>query len=266
MKEHLSFEESISYSISYHQLLAPQERVLVALSGGADSVALLRVLLALGYVCEAAHCNFHLRAADSDLDAAFVSQLCATLNVKLHNADFDTKKYAADNHVSIEMAARDLRYAFFNEICAQQNIQKIAVGHHEEDCVETVLLNLTRGTGIRGLTGIHFVNGNIIRPMLGVDRTEIEDYLSSLGQDYVTDKTNMIDDVARNQIRLNVIPCLKRINPSVSQAIYSASRRLNAVCSIYESAISEAKARVMCNNVISLKKIMFGALSGDDFI
>ena len=210
------FKRKILRFVREKDLFAGGDTVVVALSGGADSVALLRVLVESGVRCVAAHCNFHLRGTESDRDEAFVRTLCARLEVPLHVADFDTKAYAAAHHVSVEMAARELRYAWFEQIRMQEQAQAIAVAHHRDDSVETFLLNLVRGTGIQGLKGIAAKNGKVVRPLLEVSREEILCYLKQLGQDYVTDSTNAKDVFMRNKIRLDVLPLLKEINPSVS--------------------------------------------------
>ena len=148
--------------------------VLVAISGGADSVALLHVLVRSGYECVAAHCNFHLRGEESDSDEAFVRSFCGTLGVPLHVAQFDTKAYASQKHISIEMAARDLRYDWFFSLLDELKIPVVAVAHHADDAAETFFLNLTRGTGVRGLAGMKSVQGRVVRPLLSVSRHEIE--------------------------------------------------------------------------------------------
>ena len=219
--------------------------MLVALSGGADSVALLRVLLQLGYACEAAHCNFHLRGEESVRDERFVRDLTERLGVPLHVTHFDTQAYAASKGISIEMAARELRYAWFAERLRACGAKVVAVAHHRDDSVETFLLNLVRGTGIDGLQGIRPVNGEVVRPLLCVSRVEILEYLASLGQDYVTDSTNLQDEFMRNKLRLHVIPLLETLNPSVSETIAETARRLSDVAVVYHKAMEEAKQRVM---------------------
>ena len=138
--------------IERHKLFSLDDKILVALSGGADSVALLRLLLSLGYTCEAAHCNFHLRGAESDRDEHFVRQLCLEHRVTLHTVHFNTEQEAKERHISIEMAARELRYAWFEKTREACSAAVIAVAHHQDDSVETLLLNLIRGTGINGLS------------------------------------------------------------------------------------------------------------------
>lgn len=239
------FTRKVSQFIEEKHLFGRSDKVLVALSGGADSVALLRVLLQLGYACEAAHCNFHLRGEESVRDEQFVRALTERLGVPLHVTHFDTQAYAVSKGISIEMAARELRYAWFAERLWACGAKVVAVAHHRDDSVETFLLNLVRGTGIDGLQGIRPVNGEVVRPLLCVSRAEILDYLASLGQDYVTDSTNLQDEFMRNKLRLHVIPLLETLNPSVSETIAETARRLSDVAVVYHKAMEEAKQRVM---------------------
>lgn len=220
------FIHRIEDFISRNHLLEKDGKYLVALSGGADSVTLLWVLHELGYQIEACHCNFQLRGAESDRDEEFCVQLCEQLGIPLHRIHFDTRLYAEVHKESIELAARNLRYLYFAQLKKDVEADGICVAHHQDDTVETVLINLIRGAGIQGLTGISAKNGDILRPLLCVDRKEILAYLEEKGQDYVTDSTNLVDDVVRNKIRLNIIPMLKEINPAASKNIAQAARHL----------------------------------------
>lgn len=220
------FIHRIEDFISRNHLLEKEGKYLVALSGGADSVTLLWVLHELGYQIEACHCNFQLRGAESDRDEQFCVQLCEQLGIPLHRIHFDTRLYAEVHKESIELAARNLRYRYFAQLKEDVEADGICVAHHQDDTVETVLINLIRGAGIQGLTGISAKNGDILRPLLCVDRKEILAYLEEKGQDYVTDSTNLVDDVVRNKIRLNIIPMLKEINPAASKNIAQAARHL----------------------------------------
>ena len=239
------FHWNIQKYIEEKQLFTLHDKVLVALSGGADSVALLRVLLVLGYHCEAAHCNFHLRGEESDRDERIVNELCKGLGVTLHVTHFDTVTYASRHHVSVEMAAREMRYDWFEQLRKERGMAVIAVAHHRDDSVETFLLNLIRGAGINGLKGISPHNGCIVRPLLEVSRQDILDYLRCLRQGYVTDSTNLQDEYMRNKIRLNILPMLRELNPSVSESIAETSRRLTDVSLIYNKEIEAGKERVM---------------------
>ena len=201
--------------------------VYVALSGGADSTALLLIMKELGYRLQALHCNFHLRGEESDRDQAFVEELCRKYDVPLSVRHFETEKYAKERGISIEMAARELRYDWFqtlsNSPLKGEDIDSlplregrggsVAVAHHRDDQAETLLLNLLRGTGLRGLAGMQPRHDGIIRPLLCVGRRDILDYLESKGQSYVTDSTNSERIAQRNRIRLDLIPMLQSLNP-----------------------------------------------------
>ena len=239
--------------IEEKKLFNLQDKILVALSGGADSVALLRVLLSLGYTCECAHCNFHLRGLESDRDEAFVRQLCEKQGIPLHVTHFDTSAYAKEHHISIEMAARELRYEWFEHIRKEIGASAIAVAHHRDDSVETFLLNLMRGAGINGLKGIPVKNGLIVRPLLSVSREDILDYLQAIHQDFVTDSTNLEDEYIRNKIRLNILPVMKEVNPSIMETIQETTFRFSEISNIYRQDRTEAIAR----KVISTSPDMF---------
>ncbi len=223
-------------------------RVLVALSGGADSMCLLTALLRLGYKAEAAHCNFHLRGTHSDNDALFVQRHCQQQNVPLYFRDFDTKHEAELHGESIEMAARRLRYTWFEEVIQTTDIQILCVAHHLNDNVETTLLNLTRGTGIRGLTGMAQHHKHIVRPMLTLTRQEIEDFLKEESIEFVTDHTNTDTRFRRNKIRHEVLPLLRSINPSVDQAIADTMQHLSGTACLAEYAINHLR-NVLCKDV-----------------
>ena len=243
-----SFVDRVRRFASVHELFVYGGKYIVALSGGADSVSLLFVLKhlehELGISVEAAHCNFHLRGAESVRDEEFCKQLCGRLDVPLHLIHFDTQAYADLHRVSIEMAARDLRYGYFENLRRDIEAQDICVAHHRDDSVETVLLNLVRGTGLRGLRGIQPRNGNIIRPLLSLSREDIVQYLDALGESYVTDSTNLHNDVKRNKIRLDVMPLLRELNPSVNQSIFESSLRVGEALKVFDEAMKQSIADV----------------------
>ena len=209
---------------------------IVALSGGADSVALLLGLLHLGQPLVAAHCNFHLRGEESDADEAFVRQLCEERGVKLYVEHFDTKAYAKQQRISIEMAARELRYDYFEKLRQTLGATSIAVAHHRDDNVETLLLNLVRGSGLKGLCGMRRQNGYIIRPLLELSRTDIENYLHAEGQVFRTDSTNTDTAFKRNKIRHELLPLLRTLNPSVEATLAATMQRLTEAQTIVETA------------------------------
>ncbi|EJW99025.1 tRNA(Ile)-lysidine synthetase [gut metagenome] len=242
--------------IQQQNLIKPHAKVLVALSGGADSVALLRLLVDLKYPCEAAHCNFHLRGEESKRDEDFVRQLCHRLQIKLHVIHFNTEEVAAKRHISIEMAARELRYQWFEEIRQAIGAKAIAVAHHQDDSVETFLLNLIRGTGINGLRGIRPKNGYIIRPLLALSRKDILSYLESIAQPYVTDSTNLQDAYLRNKIRLSVLPLLQTLNPSIQKSILQTAKHLEEASLIYQQGVEEAKQRILTEQGINIQRLL----------
>ena len=251
------FKRDVEKFIDQKSLFERCDKVLVALSGGADSVALLRVLHALGYQCECAHCNFHLRGEESNRDEAFVQQLCQKFDIPLHVTHFDTTDYAHTKRISIEMAARELRYQWFETLRQSIGASVIAVAHHRDDSVETFLLNLIRGTGINGLKGIAPKNGYVVRPLLQESRENILDYLQHLNQDYVTDSTNLQDEYMRNKIRLNLLPLMKELNPSVSESIAATAERLADAALIYNKEREMAIQRVMKGEkVISISALL----------
>ena len=223
--------------IKHHKLLDDNKLYLVALSGGADSVALLLLLDEMGYKFHAIHCNFHLRGEESDRDEHFCEQLCQQKNIPFHRIHFDTLTYAEAHKISVEMAARELRYRYFEQLRKDIGAEGVCVAHHRDDTVETVLMNLIRGTGLRGLTGIQPKNGNILRPLLSVTRAEIEQYLHGKGQGYVTDHTNLETDVLRNKVRLQVIPLLQQLNPAVSENIQRAAENLSDAQAVLDAVM-----------------------------
>ena len=227
--------------IKQHNLLNSNDLYIVALSGGADSVALLLFLDEMGYQVHAAHCNFHLRGAESDRDEAFCESLCLQKNIPFHRIHFDTLTYAETHHVSVEMAARDLRYGYFEQLRKDIGASGICVAHHRDDSVETVLMNLIRGTGLRGLTGIQPRNGVVLRPLLCVSRQEIEHFLHERGQEYVTDSTNLVADVLRNKLRLQIIPLLQTLNPAAIDNILRSTEHLAEAQLVLDSIFYKLK-------------------------
>ncbi|MBQ7634442.1 MAG: tRNA lysidine(34) synthetase TilS [Bacteroidaceae bacterium] len=208
-------------------------RVVLGLSGGADSVALLLLLAEAGVEVVAAHCHFGLRGAESDRDERFVRELCEQRGVRLHVRHFNTVAEARSNGESIEMAARRLRYAWFEQLCCDEAADAVCIAHHLDDNVETFLLNLVRGSGLDGLTGMRqqsFPAGNgthpVLRPLLGTPRTEILDYLKEKGQPFVTDSTNSDTNYRRNAVRHQLLPVLQSLNPSVVQTLSKTMQRL----------------------------------------
>jgi tRNA(Ile)-lysidine synthase len=203
--------------ITKNQLFDSNSVVLAAVSGGMDSVLMAHLLAAAGYKFSIAHCNFQLRGADAVSDQAFCHRLAQQLNVNFHTINFDTEAYANQHKISIQMAARQLRYQWFEQLRSQHNYTSIALAHHQNDAIETILLNLTRGTGIAGLHGILPKNGKLVRPMLFLQRQEIEILIADQHIAYVEDSSNASVKYARNKIRLEVVPRLKELNPALEE-------------------------------------------------
>lgn len=239
--------------------LEPGTRLIAGVSGGVDSVVMLHVLSTLGYACVVAHCNFHLRGEESNRDEDFVRALAKKYQLPFLKIDFDTREYARQQKISIEMAARDLRYAWFEKIRAEQNAAAIAVAHHADDSVETFLMNLMRGSGLRGLKGIEPKNGNIIRPLLYCTRNKVETYARENGLKSVFDSTNADTDFLRNKIRLELLPLLAEFNPSIRQTLAETIGRLQGTWKVFENNIEKIAQEITFirngNLYIDIKKL-----------
>jgi len=235
----------VSEFIHKHQLFEKDSKLLVAVSGGVDSVVLLHLLQSLHYNCVVAHCNFHLRGAESDRDADFVKTQAEIYGIKFLRADFDTTKVAFDEKISIEMAARKLRYEWFEAIRIQEKCNYVVVAHHNDDSIETFFLNLVRGTGIAGLSGIAPKNGFVVRPLLDCLREDILDYAKQHALSYCIDSTNSDNSYRRNFIRNKIIPLFKELNPSFQKTMFENMKRVanidNFVCNYISS---------QCNSLI----------------
>ena len=223
---HHPLMRTMRQSISRYQLLEPHASVLVALSGGADSVALLLALQLSDYRPIAIHCNFHLRGEESLRDEQFCRDLTDQLGIELEVHHFDTRAYAATHRLSVEMAARELRYQVFEQEASKRGIEAIAVAHHLQDNVETLLGNLSRGTGLTGLRGILPKRGSIIRPLLDVHPKEIH-----------LDSTNQDTAIKRNAIRHRIIPLFQELNPQFLTTSRSTLAHLRDAETIYQKGI-----------------------------
>lgn len=225
--------------------LTDDSGLIVGVSGGADSVVLLYTLKQLGIKCLAVHCNFMLRGAESDRDETFVRDFCRNLEIDLIVERFSTEQYAVDNKISIEMAARELRYTLFEKLRRQYKYDYIAVAHHRDDQIETVILNMLRGCGIRGVAGMKVKNGFIIRPMLSVSRDDIEQYALAHNLAYITDSTNLENVYKRNKIRLDLLPLLEQIHPGAKDTLARTILNLNEAEYYYKAGVEQAIRQVV---------------------
>lgn len=241
--QYSDFLATVASTIADNKLLEPGDRVIVALSGGADSVALLAALVALGYDCLAAHCNFHLRGAESNRDMRHAQEICRRLGVDFTVHDFDVAARRRETGESVEMACRSLRYEWFDRLLTQERARAIAVGHHREDNIETILLNLLRSTGIDGIRGIKYRRDYVIRPLLDCTRQQIEQYLAEAGLSFIVDSSNSSDAHLRNRLRNHIIPELLRHFPNADRAILASASNLDAAARVYHRAIDGYRDR-----------------------
>lgn len=237
----------IAAYIKKNELFPPNATIIVGVSGGADSVALLDVLYKLNYSCVVAHCNFHLRGDESMRDEYFVESLVEKYKLPYEKIDFDTIQWAHKKSISIEMAARELRYTWFAQLSEKYHTDYIAVAHHSDDNIETVLLNLTRGTGILGLTGIAPKNGRVVRPFLDISRKDILTYLSENGLSHVDDSSNADSHYRRNKIRNEIVPLFESMNPAFRRSMRQTMEHLSEVNAVYLDYI-ESQKKMLCES------------------
>ena len=245
------FQNHINANFSFLQ----DKKLIVATSGGMDSMVLVHLFQKFNLNFALAHCNFQLRGAESDGDENFVKDYAKHNNITFFVTKFDTKNYSEENKLSTQVAARNLRYNWFNELLVSEKFDFVATAHHLDDQVETFLINFSRGTGLDGLTGIPSQNGNIIRPMLPFSRKEIENYVSENKLQWREDSSNTSDKYLRNKIRHHVIPVFKEINESFLQSFQNTLDHLNqeqslvndAVQMVYDIVVSEDNEQLKIN-------------------
>ncbi|MBB5396315.1 tRNA lysidine(34) synthetase TilS [Mucilaginibacter sp. AK015] len=231
--------------IGQNKLFTPANKILAAVSGGMDSVLMAHLLKAAGFNFSIAHCNFNLRGPEADADEEFTRQLALQMGVSFHTVKFNTQQYAADNRVSIQMAARDMRYRWFDEVSQSAGYDVIALAHHQNDTIETILLNLTRGTGIAGLHGILPKNGNLVRPLLFLTRNEIQTIIAAEGLTYTEDASNASVKYARNKLRHQVIPILKELNPNLEATFESNLRKFRELEMLLNREVDGLKKKLL---------------------
>lgn len=230
-------------------------RILLAVSGGIDSMYLAYRAPEFfpGASFAVAHCNFHLRGKESDGDEAFVRQWCTEHDIELFVNDFNTEEYASAHGVSIEMAARELRYSWFRDLCRDYGFDALAVAHNANDNAETLILNLLRGTGSRGLRGMS--SERILRPMLGISRTEIKGWMTTHGYPWREDSSNNENTFKRNKIRNEVFPVFAQINPSFLRTLRRDMEHFSQVDDIAEDYYAQAKEKVIVNGAVSVTEL-----------
>lgn len=236
------FEEFLNY-IRKNNLFKRQDRLLLAVSGGIDSMVMSHLFIKLGTDIGIAHCNFCLRAEESDKDEELVKNFAFQNRIPFYSIRFNTKEHAIKNRISIQMAARDLRYEWFEKIRLEKQFEVVAVAHNLNDNIETMLINLTRGTGLTGLAGMKPSGNGIIRPLLFASRQKIAEYCNENHIDYREDKSNAETNYTRNKIRHLVIPVLKEINPSVEETLNETAERLSGIDEIVSDYIEDIRSQ-----------------------
>lgn len=243
--------------VTKHNLFDETDKVLLSVSGGRDSIVLMKLFAQAGFVFGVAHCNYHLRGEESDRDERFVRDVCSKYGITdLHVVEFDTEKYAAQNKISIEMAARDLRYEWYNELCEKEGYTKIATAHHLNDQCETFFINLLRSTGINGIRGIPLkreINNNItgkkchiIRPLMFLSRKDIDSQVND--NEFVDDYTNFTDKYTRNIIRHNIIPKLDEIQSNFPEILNKSIEQFDCTARLIERVLPSIFPKTTDNN------------------
>ena len=235
------FKQHIDQNLSFLQ----NGKLLIAISGGIDSVVLTHVMHLLQFDFSLCHCNFQLRGNESNNDEIFVKNLSKKLDRDVFTTSFETEKYATKNKVSIQVAARDLRYQWFYKLMEEQNYDYIITAHNANDNLETFLINLTRGTGVEGLTGIPTINNKSVRPLLPFSRENIQAFASENKLEWREDQSNASTKYVRNKIRHQVIPVLKEINPSILESFQNTLSNLNESQEIIKDRIQEISKTIL---------------------
>ncbi len=230
--------------IKKNNLFQKNDTILLTVSGGVDSVVMCELFYQSGFKFAIAHCNFRLRGKDSDEDEAFVKTLAGKYSVEFFTRSFNTQEYADENKLSIQMAARELRYTWFEEIRAKNHFNFIATAHHHDDNIETVLMHLIKGTGIRGLKGIPVKQDKIIRPLLFTDKKNIIHFAKKNNLQHREDDSNSSTKYERNKLRLDIIPMLEEINPSFTSSFGDSLVYFNDAVLLFDEALYRIKKRI----------------------
>ncbi|PKP52598.1 MAG: tRNA lysidine(34) synthetase TilS [Bacteroidetes bacterium HGW-Bacteroidetes-1] len=237
--------EEFERFVIQQQLFSKSDNILVGVSGGVDSIVLLQLLIKAGYHASIAHCNFQLRAAEADEEEDFVRDLAAKLQLHIHVKHFETQLYAEKRQISIQMAARDLRYNWFNELCGQYGYDVIALGHHLNDQKETFFINLIRGSGLQGLKGMKGRNGMLARPLLFASRDQILNYASENGLAFREDSSNNQTKYLRNKIRHELLPVYASMHNNANTGLLKSMSFLTENHALYEWLVKEKVDRIM---------------------
>ncbi|SEM77574.1 tRNA(Ile)-lysidine synthase [bacterium A37T11] len=256
----MQLTERFKSFVAENGLFCPTDRILLAVSGGKDSVLMTHLFAQAGFNFAIAHCNFKLRGLESEKDEALVAELADTYQVPFYSKAFQTEQVASERAISTQMAARELRYAWFEEIREAGGFAYIALAHHQNDVVETVLLNLLRGTGLAGLHGILAKRDRLIRPLLFLKGNDIADAVRFFQLSYRDDMTNFSNKYARNKLRLDVIPVLKTMNPSLEETFMANSRRFEGLEKIVVKYMDELRQTMLQKVGIGVYEIELGAL------
>lgn len=236
-------EQFLKY-IHEEKLFHSSQRILLAVSGGADSMLMLHLFNSAGFSVGVAHCNFGLRGAESDGDEQLVTDYCDQHNLAFYQKQFDTTEFAQQEGISIEMAARDLRYTWFNQLLGKHGFDLLATAHHQDDVIETFLINLSRGSGIKGLSGIQTISGRMIRPMLFTNREEILEYCIRMKIPFRNDSSNLDTIYKRNLIRQEILPLMEQINPAFRKNALKTIANLNETGQLFQQRMSEIRSVV----------------------
>ena len=254
--------------VERHELFSHEDKILLTVSGGVDSMVMLSIFVRLGYNVEVAHCNFGLRGKESDEDTEMVLRECEKLGIVCHSKNFDTLGEMARTGDSMEMTARRLRYEWFYELCQTEGCTVIAVAHHANDSIETFFINLLRGTGLRGLTGINRQYGRVVRPLLYATRKDILEYAVQNHIPYREDSSNRSTKYLRNKIRLGLLPLLQEINPKFTALMRGNLYRLNDAQRLIDAAIDRIREVALHseNGIDTIKVGAIDAMYPRDFV
>ena len=239
--------------IHEHKLFDTKSKILLAISGGIDSVCLADLLIRSGYNVEFAHCNFKLREEESDQDEIFVSDLANKNKIPFHHISFDTNHYALSNKLSIQMAARELRYEWFEKVRREISADYIAIAHNQNDNIETFFINLINGTGLKGLRAIQNKNNFIVRPLMFASRSQIEKYVKSKSLNFREDSSNKSKKYQRNKVRHDLMPLLKQINPSIENTIADEIEIIKNTYSIFKEQVDRVVKEISCQTDDGIK-------------